>query len=96
MAYGGTARNRPIIATTITRSVSGGLSNSNRVLRRYYNRILLVLAVTAVYTVFIYKSGAFVPARLRPRSVVVWKDGMYIHRDLFTAWLRLFRSDGVR
>ena len=67
MAYG---RIRPVLASTTTAASSGlpisrsfssgGLPsnfNSNRVLRRYYNRILLVLAVTAVYTVFIYKSG---------------------------------------
>ena len=66
MAYGGTNRNRPVLATAITRSVSGGLHNSNRVLRRYLNRILLVLTVTAVYTAFIYKSGGLTVAMIRP------------------------------
>ena len=43
----------------------GGISGSgsfihNRELRRYRDRILIVLFVAAIYTVYIYKSGMFI------------------------------------
>jgi hypothetical protein len=76
MAYG-SGRNRPVLATSIRRTISSGLYSSNRVLRRYFNRILFVFAVTAIYTIYIYKSGALSFPRLRVQSfsyrrLLVW------------------------
>jgi hypothetical protein len=76
MAYG-SVRNRPAIATSVRRTISSGLYSSNNVLRRYYNRILIVFAVTAVYTLFIYKSGASFACGRR-------RDWPYLHTPRIT------------
>lgn len=68
---------RPVIAAAIQRSVAAayGTNGASGVrqhnLRRYLQRILVVLAITAVYTAFLYKSGT---KRKTPRGV--WLVGL--------------------
>jgi hypothetical protein len=59
MVYGVGGRQRPVIATSVQRSASVSSGNSNRTLHRYFIRIVAVLFATALYTGFLYRSGAF-------------------------------------
>jgi hypothetical protein len=43
--------------TTCGRFLSGGQFMNNRELRRYRNRIVIFLAIVAIYTTYIYESG---------------------------------------
>ena len=45
--------------TTCGRFLSGGQLMNNRELRRYRNRIVVFLAIVAIYTTYIYESGMF-------------------------------------
>jgi hypothetical protein len=95
MAYG-SGRNRPVLATSIRRTISSGLYSSNRVLRRYFNRILFVFAVTAIYTIYIYKSGAFCPFLYDvphlSRTLVCGLEETLKHDILHIVWLDVCRG----
>ena len=58
MVYGVVGRQRPVIASSVQRSGSVSFVNSNRTLHRYVIRIVAVLFATAIYTGFLYRSGA--------------------------------------
>ena len=51
------AASAPTSSTTCGRFVSGGQWMNNRELRRYRNRIVIFLAIVAIYTTYIYESG---------------------------------------